>query len=366
MRVMFVDDERCVLEGIERALFALDVDWEMEFMTSGKAALDQLDKGPVHAVITDMRMPGMDGRELLTEVRARWPDTLRIVLSGFTEEEAALRSLEVVHQFLAKPCDGSVLVALVQRVAALRDLLGSPTLKRIVGRVGHLPPTPLVYCKLLRCVNDANASAKSIAEILSRDPALSAKVLQVANSAFFRRGKSVADIGAAVTHIGTDVLRSLVLMVEVFASENDEGAALHLQQRAIRAMAIAERVGAGEPFYSEGITAALLAEVGLLVRGIDAYCLEAEARGEGHFRYPEVGAYLLGIWGLPMTVIDAVAYHQAPMRAKPHGFDAVGVAHVASALARGAEPDPAYLEHCGYLDRLDGWKRYAERLEQPP
>ena len=363
MRVMFVDDERCVLEGIERALFALDVDWEMEFVTSGRAALDQLGREPVHAVITDMRLPCMGGRELRTEVRARWPDTLRIVLSGFTEEEAALRSLEVVHQFLAKPCDGTVLVALVERVAALRDLLGSPTLKRIVGRIGHLPPTPLIYCELLRCISNANASAKSVAGVLSRDPALSAKVLQVANSAFFRRGKSVADIGAAVTHIGTDVLRSLVLMVEVFAAENDEGAAAHLQQRAMRAMLIAERIGAGEAFFSEGMTAALLCEVGLLVPGIDAYCREAETNGEGRFRYPEVGAYLLGIWGLPTIIIEAVAHHQNPMRTKPQGFDAVGVAHVAAALARGAEPDRDYLALCGRLDQLDRWKQYAEQLD---
>lgn len=359
---MFVDDEQRVLDGIERSLFALDVEWEVEFATSGRAALARLAEMPAHAVISDMRMPGMDGCQFLTEVRARWPETLRIILSGFAEEEVALRSLDVVHQFLAKPCDGGSIVALVERIAGLRALLGSATLKRLIGRVGHLPPTPTVYCELVRCISDPNASTRSIVAVLSRDPALTAKVLQVANSAFFRRGRPIADVGAAVVHIGMDVLRSLVLMVEVFASGDDEGAAAHLQQRALRAMLIAEHIATGEPFFTEAVTAALLSEVGLLIRGLEAHCMEAEVAGEGRFGYAEVGAYLLGIWGLPPRVIEAVAHHRDPARIAPRTFDAVGAAHVAASLARQIEPDTAYLERCGRADRLDEWKRFSQRL----
>lgn len=365
MRVMFVDDEQRVLDGIERSMFGLDVDWELAFATSGRSALEQLTATPAQAVISDMRMPGMDGRELLTEVRSRWPDTLRVILSGFTEEEIALRSLEVVHQFLAKPCDGPSLVAVVERIASLRKLLASESLKRIVGRVGHLPSTPRIYLDLVRSVTNANSNAKSIAPILSRDPALAAKVLQVANSAFFRRGKPIANIGAAVTHIGLDTLRALILMMEVFRADSDEGAAAHLQQRALRATLIAEHVAAGETCANECAVAALLADVGQLIPGIEIHCKQAETNGEGTFRPSEVGAYLLGMWGLPMFIIEAVAYYETPWRVTPQSFGIAGVAHVAAMLARGKMPDVDYVTRCGFADRLDGWRAFAEKLPGP-
>lgn len=363
MRVMFVDDEQRVLDGIERMLFALSSDWDITTASSGAIALDAMAEQPADVVVSDMRMPTMDGRQLLGVVQARWPGTVRIILSGHAEEELALRSLNVAHQFLAKPCEGSALVAVIERAIALRSLLDSDSLKRLIGKVGHLPPTPRVYCELMRCVADPQTDLRTISAILARDPALSAKVLQVANSAFFNRGKSVASIAAAVTRVGVNTLRALVLVTEVFAGQRDEGAASHLQDRALRAALIAEHIQGGGIDAQPAMTAALLADIGLLIPGVEVHCHSATALGEGHYGHAEVGAYLLGLWGLPMCMVEAVAHHHAPQRAVPITFGVLGAVHVAVALACGAEPDIGYLASVGVADRLPEWRRFAESLQ---
>ena len=101
MRVLFVDDEPRVLEAIERTLFQLEMDWDVSFAEGGPAALAELEKAHFDVVVSDMRMPGMDGAALLGEVCAKYPHVARIVLSGQTDEAAAFRVVKVAHQFLA-------------------------------------------------------------------------------------------------------------------------------------------------------------------------------------------------------------------------------------------------------------------------
>jgi HD-like signal output (HDOD) protein len=206
-----------------------------------------------------------------------------------------------------------------------------------------------------------DANAKTIAKIVNRDAALAAKVLQVANSAFFCRAKPVADIPTAVTHVGLDTLRALVLLMEVCGDGDSHSSAL--RETSLRAMRIAEHVGLGNREAFEGTTAALLCNIARLVPDLDQQCALAEERGEGQFGYAEIGAYLLGAWGLPMAVVEAVACHAAPSSAAGNSpFGATGIAHVASMLAIGSTPDIAYLERCGVAAKLAGWNDIAARI----
>jgi CheY-like chemotaxis protein len=150
MKVLFVDDEPKVLEGLERVLFHLGDEWEMTFVESGREAVAELERGPFEAIVTDMRMPGMDGAELLQVVHRRWPETVRIVLSGYAEMESALRTIPVAHQFLSKPCRPEVIEDAVLRSRGLQALLGDPGLRRAVGQVQKLPSVPAVYARLSR------------------------------------------------------------------------------------------------------------------------------------------------------------------------------------------------------------------------
>ena len=108
-RILFVDDESMVLSGLQRSLRLMRSEWEMVFAPGGNEALAAMDLQPFDIIVTDMRMPGMDGAQLLEEVQRRSPQTLRMVLSGQSDRETILRSVNPAHQFISKPCEGEEL-----------------------------------------------------------------------------------------------------------------------------------------------------------------------------------------------------------------------------------------------------------------
>jgi DNA-binding NarL/FixJ family response regulator len=152
VHVLFVDDDTRVLDGLRRLLYEHRNDWAMAFALGGEAALRALEDAagtdaaraaaPFDVVVTDLRMPGMDGAALLRTVHARWPRVVRIVLSGQTDQATMLRTVRVAHQCLAKPCDAGVLHDAVTRAFRLRDLLSDEALRTIVGGVDALPHPP--------------------------------------------------------------------------------------------------------------------------------------------------------------------------------------------------------------------------------
>ena len=184
-RILFVDDESNILDGIRRSLHADRERWDMQFVVGGEAALKVCAGSSFDVVISDMRMPGMDGATLLGHIRDRFPNTARIILSGFSDATLATRAILVAHRFLAKPCNASELHSAIERVCAMQDLLSSPKLRGIVGAVGELPSLSATYTDLTHALKDPKTSIQQVAEIIERDIAMSAKVLQLANSAFF-------------------------------------------------------------------------------------------------------------------------------------------------------------------------------------
>lgn len=355
MRVLFVDDEKRVLAGIERILFMADRDWELEFAISGAEALSKLGVRAADVVISDMRMPLMDGAELMRQIRERWPTTIRIILSGETEHAGALHSLEVAHQFLAKPCDGDTLIQTIDRAVNLKALLQHQAVQAVVARMGSLPAAPRLYLKLSGLLRDGNAGIGRFAEIVQGDPALAAKVLQLANCAFFHAGHEVTSIPEAVTRIGLDTLRAVVLTTEIARAHAGVDADA-LQSRAFRASCLAAEIGKAYAPVETVAAAALLAEIGLLLPQIQRLCEAADSGGQGFPSHAEVGAYLLGLWGLPWAIVEAVAHHLQPARAAQGRFDAIGVVHVAVALSKGSAPNEDFLQTMGVSEHLSAWR----------
>ena len=140
--ILFVDDEPMILAGLQRLLRSQRNVWDMSFAASGAEALAVLETKPFDAVVTDMRMPAMDGARLLELVKERYPGTIRIVLSGYFESEAALRAVPVAHQYLAKPCDPKKLHEAIERSCGFASLLPDAALRRVVGTIGELPTLP--------------------------------------------------------------------------------------------------------------------------------------------------------------------------------------------------------------------------------
>ena len=215
--ILFVDDEPNVLEGLQRMLFSLQREWTMAFASSGAEALELLEHRHFDVVISDMRMPGMDGCQLLAEIKIRRPDTLRFVLSGQSETEVVYRSVGEAHQFLSKPCKPKVLKECVDRAFALRELLTSDSLKAVVSQIRDLPPVPQLYAKLCETLKSPECSIADVGRVIETDPAMTAKILQVTNSAFFGLRRVVGTAVQAASLLGLNTIKGLVLATGLFA-----------------------------------------------------------------------------------------------------------------------------------------------------
>ena len=142
-RILFVDDEPRLLQGLQRMLRPQRHEWDMLFANGGEEALAVMAQTAVDVVVTDMRMPGMDGASLLQQVHARFPGAMRIVLSGQFDVEAGLRAVPVAHQFLTKPCDPDKLKAAIERSSQLTGAaVPDEATRRIVSAIGVLPSPP--------------------------------------------------------------------------------------------------------------------------------------------------------------------------------------------------------------------------------
>ena len=355
MRVLFVDDERRVLEAIERTLFQLDVDWQVTFAEGGSAAVEQLAQAHFDVIVSDMRMPGIDGAALLAHVCEKYPHAARIVLSGQTDEAAAFRVVRVAHQFLAKPCSSETLRQVIERTRELRQWLSEERLQAAVGRVDHLPSTPRLFSELSKALDDEGSSADTVAAIVRQDPAMSSKVLQVVNSSFFSTGANISDVRVAVLRLGMKTIRNLALGIGAFDSlgknSGRSGVSVDdLQKRSLAIAKLSSRIAQGRDDPDAAFMAGLVCDVGELVLGAappTEVAVDSSQSRADVVSHAEVGAFLLGLWGLPFSIVEAVANHHSPQR---NAHDRLGLPQIvwlASCLVEGLEPDPEYLNRIG-------------------
>ena len=356
-RILFVDDEPRILEGLRRMLRPQRHEWEMAFAQGAEAALALMDASAFDVIVSDMRMPGMDGAALLCHVREHFPQMVRIVLSGHTELSTALRVVPVAHQFLAKPCDAEMLRVGIERACHLKALLSDDSIRRTVTALGDLPSLPRTYQALTQALADPDTSILKVARIIEQDVGISAKVLQLVNSAFFGVSHSMTNIQSAVSYLGINTLKSLVLSVEIFRAFKPQrdlpGFSLEkLQMHAQLTAQIAARLPVPKHLADIAMVAGMLHDVGKLIMawkrseqfgrmlleaqesGCPVYQVEERAIG---FSHAEIGAYLLGLWGLPYTIVEAVALHHGPNRVPHQSFDAISAVYTANLLAHEME-----------------------------
>ncbi|PJJ98721.1 hypothetical protein CO641_08620 [Lysobacteraceae bacterium NML91-0213] len=346
----------------------MDESWDVQCVGDGATATALAADLPQDIVVVAPMLPDMPAATLLGQIRTLRPETSRIALVRSSEPPPA-RVLSLAHRFLPLPLGEEVLLEAIGSLEELRDLLGDPRLREHIGRIDQLPSPPHTYLALMHALEaDDDTSATDIARLISGDPAIAAKVLQLCNSAYFSAGRSITDLRMAVTRLGIATLRNLVLASEVFGQATQPGVDRHaLQQRALLASQLARRL-LPESSAELGATAALLADIGLLLPGVhdgrsvaDAAC-EGAPDGDAPLGHAEAGAYLLGLWGLPMPIIEAVAFQRAPARAGTRSFWVTGAVHVATSLVARVGVDEDYLRRTGVLDRLGDWRTQADRL----
>lgn len=388
-RILFVDDEPYVLDGLRRMLRSRRAEWDMVFAGGGQEALDLMEEKSFDVIVSDMRMPGMSGEQLLSQVRSRFPGTVRIVLSGQADREAILEAVGPIHQFLQKPCDEATLRSTINRTIALDELFASADLKAMVTEMESLPGLPAIYRELMAKFRMPDISAKEIGETISRDVAMTAKILQLVNSAFFGMRRHVGSASAAVALLGLNMVRSLVVTMQVFSRVSpgklrgfsQEKLLAHSSEVATMAKKIAAEQGLSKTDVEETYLAGLLHDVGKLVladqrpaqfaaartlaRTEGIHPEEAERRTVGA-SHAQIGAYLLGLWGFDPPIVEATAFHHCPGRSHDRGFSALTAVHVANEIVRKCgdgdgkgEPniDVEYLARLGLADRLAVWAR---------
>jgi HD-like signal output (HDOD) protein len=388
--IVFVDDEPRVLTALQRQLHPFHQEWDMRFASGGAEGLQFLDQAPADVLVTDMMMPGMDGAQLLEQVLLRHPNTIRIVLSGHTERECILRLVGPAHQYLSKPCDPLQLRETIGRAFALRDLLTNTALKHLVSQTQSLPSLPMLYLELMNELRSGEPSMDRVGEIIARDMAMSAKILQLVNSAFFGLAHRVPDPAEAAFYLGLETVKSLVLSTQVFSQFTRYQANVpefpfealwqHCWNTGVRVRRIARAERLEAEMGNQCFVSALLHDVGKLILAagqpaafrqalalarehrISLWQAEKELLGSSH---AELGAYLLGLWNFPNSIVEAVALHHRPGGGLKPELDGTTLVHVANALDHDLRPDDQpgadggldldYLRLVGAETRLEDW-----------
>jgi HD-like signal output (HDOD) protein len=388
-RVLFVDDEAMVLQGLQRMLRSMRAEWEMEFVESADAALALLEQKPFDVIVSDMRMPRMNGAELLAEVMKRHPMTVRLILSGYADKDLILKCVGSTHQYLAKPCDAESLKATITRASNLEDSLRNGPLKTLVCQMNHLPSIPSLYMQVVEKASRSDASIQEIGGIIGRDIGMTAQILKLTNSAFFGLSRQFSCAEEAVGYLGLDTIKSLVLSIHAFSQfDKAETGALkieslwnHSTQVASSAKRISQLEGQEAKATEEAFTAGLLHDIGKLVLAVNLPGEYAEAMRLAHSglelplaelqvfgaNHADVGGYLIGLWGLPVPVVEAVALHHSPSRATQPTFSPLTGVHAANVLewerphsANGVPAphlDDNYLGLVGVSSRLAAWRQ---------
>lgn len=391
IRVLFVDDDLNILSGLKRLMRGCS-DFDSQFCLGGEEALALMAGQNVDVVVSDMRMPHMDGAEFLGRVRARYPGTIRVILSGYADAESVLRTVGPAHLYLAKPCDPATLMRAIARPVALRRLLGSEGLRIALARLSDLPTPPELFYRLEAELRSPTVSAASVAAIIGQDVAMTAELLKLTNSAYFSVAGRVASPLQAVRTLGLDIISALVLRIGIFrhleANSANTDLMAALNDYSLRVAALAERIAVAEnapaPVAKTAYCAGMLCSVGALAlldtfpesypklfarstASAPAFTIETKAYGANHAL---IGAYLLGLWNFGDTMVEAVAHACIPSACPGTDNLVLTAVHAARALGprfplipSGAPGQPVldmlYLCEARKDLRLDAWKAIA-------
>lgn len=397
--ILFVDDEPNILSGLKRMLRVLHKQMDLHFVESGKDALDFMAETPIDVIVTDMRMPSMDGATLLKHVQQQYPQVLRIILSGHADRDAIFKTVGVAHQYLAKPTSAEALKKVLIRICSMQDIQSNISLKKLVAKIGNLPSIPSVYKELEEKLQSGEYSIDDIAPIIEKDLAMSAKILQLVNSSFFGLFKNIESPSKAVALLGLETIRSLVLNVKIFSKLTSdkqqhcntiEQIWQHSLGVAVFAKTICKFENQETQTTNNAFIAGMLHDIGKLLfitsdevdyqRILD---LKQKKQCPTHiaekellqFDHAEVGGYLTGLWGIDNQIVEAIIYHHRIAAYPSPSFSPALAVHVADYIYNIldeqenviiSKPDMNYLHRAGIdTDRINHWKEICSVVDLP-
>ncbi|MGZ8939357.1 MAG: HDOD domain-containing protein [Limisphaerales bacterium] len=362
-------------------------------VTNTKEALAALEQEDFEVVLCDLVSGPEVGAQFLQEVWKQRPRTVRFLLARGLTPDLMVTCALGSHHFLQKPLDALTIASALTRADAINQYVRNDRIQSLVSRMRTLPSRPSLYLEVMRELRSPAASASTVGELVEKDLAISTKLIQVVNSAFYGLSQQVTDPAAAVLLLGLETTASLVLSIEAFARFDKvkpiyfsmDKVWRHSQSVAASAKRIAELLCNDPDVARYAFTAGLLHDIGKLALALNfeeqyqgaiklaekqklpASEVEAQVFGATH---AETGAYLLSVWGLPLPIVEAVARHHAPARTMDKHFTAATALHLAEQLEYSEDPIrrgskdvvldldyPAALQISGRLEELKAFFR---------
>lgn len=388
-RILFVGEDLALWEQLQNPLLTVDKEWDVAFAKSGLQALASLSQSPCDAIIADMQIPGMSGAQLLDEVMQRSPQTLRFIRASLGDQQSAMKCVGTAHQYLVKPSDAQTISNALERAFSLEAWLPNQTVQQLIAQMKKLPSPPNLYFKIVSELQSPDSSVESVGGLVAQDPVLSAKLLQVVNSAVFGLQLQVASAAEAVMYLGMETTKALVLLAHTFSYfdkiRTAEFSVEKLWRHSVATGKFAEQIARKQACDAEMVgqafTAGMLHDIGKLLlaanmtdsfkealvmaRKEQIHLWDAESKVFGA-THGELGACLLGIWGLPMPIVEAVALHHYPIRFLSKQFCPLTAVHVANSIEHEiqpdnqglicATPDTNYLTELGLGEQVESWR----------
>jgi len=348
-KILFVDDENQILRALKR-LFN-QTGYETFFMSSAQDALSFLEHEQVDLLITDIRMPYMDGMEFLKRVKERYPKMLRVALSGYTDSKQIYHAIEanLAKLYLFKPWDNQEILTIVKNLFSLEEQLNDHALLETINAIDDLPTVPLLYEEVSRMVRK-DTEIEKIAWRIENDPAIASRILRVANSAFY--GAKTGSISQAIMFIGLINVKNIILSNGVFSGVHSASFAeklwrhasltnrlTHIIYEKINNRKIAMVNSSAGLLHNIGIVLmlsrfkgdfeALSSQIGTISE-MSLLQLEQEKFG---FTHAQIGSYLLNWWELPYSLVEVAMYHHNPDHENVVNKDVVSAVHLASHTA---------------------------------
>jgi putative nucleotidyltransferase with HDIG domain len=377
--VLFVDDEINVLNGLRRMLSIMRNEWDMNFVNSGQEAMAFLAKNHVDILVTDMRMPEMDGVQLLTEVQTKYPGIIRIILSGQSDKNMIMKSIKLAHQFLTKPCPAEKIKETINMAYNLHKILKNEDVKNIVSKIDSLPSLPDLYSKVMEEMSREDCSIAKVGELISKDIGMSANVLKLVNSSFFGFVSHISSPTQAVSLLGLEVVKGLILTSHLFHTFKDSfGGSFSLEKMMAHSVlvariskAIAVQLKMDKKSVDDCFIAGILHDIGKLIMLVNfkvtykvvidnakqtnkaLWLSENEILGVTH---SEIGAYLLGLWGMANDIVEAVALHHTPNLSIYNEITPLTAVHIANVF------EHRFINSSGNKDDLQIDEDYLARI----
>ena len=336
------------------------------------AQTETLDWRSADALVVEGRAAG--AREWLEKAKKERAGINCLIRCDFSEKSVTAGWKGLGYTMLANHCDAHALASSLRRNARLLEWMADPAIQRLLPSLRKLPATPRLYIQVTEELRSSNGSLEVVAHLIRQDPVMSAKMLQLVNSAFFASTHEVSDTLDAAMILGTERIKSIILLASVFTQYNDaEGISpsidallAHSIQVGAYARAIVLSETKDATMAEAAFTAGVLHDMGKMIlagnlpvwyrevkklrlsKQLSDHAAELEMFGATH---ANVGACLLASWGLPLSILEAVAWHHEPERSGETGFCLLAAVHAANAFAHEGTGTPAQV-HQAFFDRI--------------